>query len=50
MTVLPQPNAPGTAAVPPCVTGKRASITRSQVNKAVQPWSFSTTGRASRTG
>eukprot|EP00438_Fugacium_kawagutii_P025435 Skav204280 [mRNA] locus=scaffold409:170715:179232:- [translate_table: standard] len=50
ITVLPQPKAPGTAAVPPKVTGKSASMTRSQVKSASFPWSFSTTGRDSRTG
>merc|ERR1712187_509416 len=50
ITVLPQPKAPGTAAVPPNVTGKSASQTRSQVSNASFARIFSTTGRGERTG
>ena len=49
MTVLPQPNAPGTAQVPPSTEGKRASITRWPVSSGASPASFSETGRGVRT-
>mmetsp|Transcript_10633 Transcript_10633/g.21141 ORF Transcript_10633/g.21141 Transcript_10633/m.21141 type:complete len:215 (-) Transcript_10633:196-840(-) len=50
MTVLPHPNAPGTAHVPPSTEGNSASTTRSPVVSATLPGSFSAVGLGMRTG
>jgi len=50
MTVLPQPNAPGTALVPPNTEGKIPSMTRCPVKRGVLAAKDSVTGLDSRTG
>jgi len=50
MTVLPQPNAPGTALVPPNTEGKIPSMTRCPVKRGVRAAKDSVTGLDSRTG
>merc|ERR1712070_226010 len=50
ITVLPQPNAPGTAQVPPSTEGNTASSTRCPVIRGLFAASFSATGRGDRTG
>lgn len=50
MTVLPQPNAPGMAQVPPRTDGNSESRTRWPVTSGTSAASFSLTGRGSRTG
>ena len=50
MTVLPHPNAPGIAHVPPSTDGNRPSSTRCPVNRGVDGSSLRATGRGARTG
>ena len=50
MTVLPHPNAPGMAHVPPNTDGNITSSTRWPVSSGVFAGSFSATGRGALTG
>jgi len=50
ITVFPQPNAPGTALVPPNTDGKIPSITRCPVSRGILDASLSRTGLDSLTG
>ena len=50
MTVLPQPNAPGIAHVPPSTEGKSVSSTRWPVRRGVSAMSFFATGLGVLTG
>jgi hypothetical protein len=49
MTVLPHPNAPGMAHVPPSTLGNMTSKTLCPVNRGWFAMSFSATGRGVRT-
>ncbi len=49
VTVLPDPNGPGIAAVPPMVSGKSTSRIRIPVRNGVTGSSFCCTGRGCRT-
>ena len=49
-TVLPVPNPPGTAALPPCATGNRQSMIRWPVTIGTTAGKRRRTGRGARTG